>query len=314
MIHTMEILIENVRPYELWSYIEDLKKCKSYCFQTEYKGINIKYYMTSRTLILVVDVLDIMQKDKVCVSDFTEFKIKMEQIVYELIGRKNAKLKCNRCDYFVDLYYSDEILNIVKEDLLHKHLHQFKYMSMKQIYSSSLAVRTKYGKTNISLYDKEKERIDRFDFVGAQKYKGCFRIELQTKKRAIKKAVEQNIMSQNIEDWWSKKAFLLNFGVIMLGYLYNADYWQISYARQKIRNSELKDIYKSRLCIFITKANAVGLSNIKKYYSPSTVTRYINQLIEIGINPICIEDNRNIVCIQSIFSRCMEIAKKEYFK
>ena len=85
MIHTMEILIENVRPYELWSYIEDLKKCKSYCFQTEYKGINLKYYMTSLTLILVVDVLDIMQKDKVCVSDFTEFKIKLEQIVYELI-------------------------------------------------------------------------------------------------------------------------------------------------------------------------------------------------------------------------------------
>lgn len=257
MIHTMELLVSNVRPYELFSFTDDLKRCRSNCFQAEYKGIGIKYYMSSLTLVLVVNVLDIMQKDLVCVSDLAEFKRRIEQIVYELIRRKNVTLKVNRVDYFCDLHFNDNELFVLENDLLYKHKHGYKYMKVRKIYKSSISVRTTYGRLNASLYVKAQERLDNNDFEGAKKYKGIFRIELQVKKRAIKQLLKQDGISQDIENYFSKWAFFNFFGKIYRNYLYAGTNWRLDKAHELVHISDYKEFIKTRLCIFLTKINKV---------------------------------------------------------
>lgn len=315
MIHTIELILENVMPFEFFkNFYEDLKKCNSCCHKATYKGIELKYYIPSRVLVLVVNVLDIMHKDMVCVSDLAEFKRRIEQIAYELIKRKNIELKVNRIDYFVDLYFEKNELDIVKMDLLKKFLHKYKYMSVKHIYSTSLAVRTRYGMRNLNLYQKERERLEKGDLEGAKKYKGIFRIELQLKKRAIKNSLIQNGISQDIENFWSKSAFIENFIEIFKNYLYTGTFYRVDKAREIISNSDFKDIIKTRLCIFITQVNKVGMNKIKKFYAPATIKKYIKKLSSIDVNPICFNENKNIECIESMMKRCIEIAKKDYFK
>lgn len=257
MIHTMELLVSNVRPFELFSYTDDLKKCRSNCFKAEYKGIGIKYYMTSLSLILIVNVLDIMQKDLICVGDLAEFKRRIQRIVYELIRRKNVTLKVNRVDYFCDLHFDDNELFILENDLLYKHKHGYKYMKVRKIYKTSLAVKTRYGKMNISMYNKAQERLDNDDFEGAKKYKGIFRIELQVKKRAIKQLLKQDGISQDIENYFSKWAFLNFFGEIYRNYLHVGINWRLDFAHELVHKSDYKEFVKTRLCIFLTKVNQV---------------------------------------------------------
>lgn len=151
MIHTMELMIEQVKPYEIFSNVGDLKQCSSICFQGKYKGINIKYYMTSYTLILGVNVLDIMEKDFVCVSDLTEFKKRIQKLAFEIIGRNDIDFKVNRIDYFVNLPFTTEELDILEKDLLYKHLYRYKYMSVKTIYRTSICPNTKYRTTVVEL-------------------------------------------------------------------------------------------------------------------------------------------------------------------
>lgn len=314
MLHTVEILIKNVTPFELYSKFNNLKKCKSNCYSGTYKNISFKYYFNSSVLLLKINVLELMKTDKVCISDLTEFKKKCQQIVYEMINRKYAALNVNRIDYFIDLHLTEKEIEILENDLLYKHLHKYKYMSIKNIYKHSLAVRTRYGQRNLSVYNKGKERLDNGDITGFEKYNNVYRIESQIKKRLLKKEIKVNGISQDIENWWCKSACIENYIELFQHYLYFGDYWRIDKARQLIHNSNLKEIKKNRLCIFLTKINKVGMSEIKNYYSYKTIKDYIKLLDSLNINPLTINIDSEITYMKSIFKRIKYVAEKEYFK
>lgn len=57
---------------------------------------------------------------------------------------------------------------------------------------------------------------------------------------------------------------------------------------------------------------------LKSFTLQELLYGYIDKLEKIDINPICISidvgNDKGVVCIESMFKRCMEIAEKDYFK
>lgn len=174
----------------------------------------------------------------------------------------------------------------------------------------------------MNLYDKQQERLDKGDFEGAIKYKNTFRIESQIKKRKIKKYLKQDGVSQDLDNYWNKLAFVENHLELFENYLYKGNYYRLDKAKQIIKNdTDLKDFIQSRLCLFLTRVNKFGMNNIYKYCSKQTIKNYIEILNNIkcpdgsiGVNPITIGNDKNVTCIKSMFLRCKEISEKNYFK
>lgn len=167
---------------------------------------------------------------------------------------------------------------------------------------------------NISVYLKEIERLDKRDIEGAKKYKGILRVECQIKKKLIKKELRVNGISQDVDNWFSENAFICNYLKLLKNLLYEGDYYRIDKARNIVHVSDVSDVMKNRLSIFLTRVNKLGLNGIKKQYSATTVKKYIEVLEKMGVIPICFDSKNDIECINGVYERCKKVAEQEYFR
>lgn len=312
MIHTtnfviMCVLIKNI-PY---FYQKFKKYSDKNCYYYEYKNCCFQYYLTSCCLCICTNTHKILGKTTITESDLQEFISKLKSIIEEVITIRDYDLNLTRIDYMVDIKSSsnEEKKEIVT--ILHKYSSNYKRMTQKQKYETSCHLSTK--SSNLNFYDKEQQMLDVFGYAGKE-YKNIVRLELQIKAPKIKRLCRKKEVPRDIKNYFTKEAMEEYYFKFLRPYFYQYDYIKISNAIDIIRKSSYTQTIKLNLIKFLKVVDMVGMTNTKKYFCYNAVTKYLDLLNKLELNPICLSDSSKFDRITNLLDQAKEVAQKNYFK
>lgn len=262
-----------------------------------YHNVRFTYTILYSTIIIKANAHQILNKMDVLLSDRDIYISKVQDIVDKVLGVNISELDLHRFDPCVDLKFSNKEMN-VRLSLLPYYKNKYKYMTQKQSYPRSKHLTSKYGETNINIYDRytcEKNKylnknnidinniLDLGEYVSElenqeillDKYKGIFRIEVQNKKALIKNesdklaskkdktAIDMFRLDKDLYGYWNKESMKEFYFDLLKDYLYVGIHYKLKIAYSIIDNKG-KDSYKTKLKDFLFYVNRYGITNVIK--------------------------------------------------
>lgn len=304
MIHTIEFFmfvpVYQMDPRKFKQYDKE-NKCHHYS-----KGVNFSYDFKHWTLTVKTTVEAVIGRTNVTINDYQEYADKLTKIVSEVVERDVhiEELQLSRIDYKVDIPLTDDEMKIFKQ-IKDKHYTNYKYMSQKVQYDTSVHLSNKNGQYNLNSYDKYEESKD-------MKYWNIWRIEVQVKKAKLRKNLINYGISRVLSNYWD--SFDENYFELLKDYYFSGDYYRLDVARDLIKRSNYSKTIKDNLCKFITRINRYGMTGVKgKYYNYITMKKYCELLDNIGVNPVTIDISSDVTYMENILKKCKRIVEEKYF-
>ena len=304
MIHTIEFFmfvpVYQMDPRKFKQYDKE-NKCHHYS-----KGVNFSYDFKHWTLTVKTTVEAVIGRTNVTINDYQEYADKLTKIVSEVVERDVhiEELQLSRIDYKVDIPLTDDEMKIFKQ-IKDKHYTNYKYMSQKVQYDTSVHLSNKNGQYNLNSYDKYEESKD-------MKYWNIWRIEVQVKKAKLRKNLINYGISRGLSNYWD--SFDENYFELLKDYYFLGDYYRLDVARDLIKRSNYSKTIKDNLCKFITRINRYGMTGVKeKYSSYPVMKKYCKLLDDIGVNPVTIDIGSDVTYMENMLKKAKRIVEEKYF-
>ena len=148
------------------------------CYVFKYNGATFKFNRSNKTILIYARPHKILNKRDITLGDFEEYKTRLNEILIKIFNNSNIKIYLDRIDYCVDIPLT-EVEAKMYIRLLNFNKIRYRYMKQKQLYETSVYIKTQRGKTNLNIYIREPKTKSESD-------KGILRIEVQGKKEFIK--------------------------------------------------------------------------------------------------------------------------------
>lgn len=92
-------------------------------------------------------------------------------------------------------------------------------------------------------------------------------------------------------------------------------YYKLSIAQDMVNNNDkLSFTMKKNINKFLRAVELVGMERIYSYFNKSTITKYCDLLVSMGINPICLKDSAKVDSLDNLFVLAKDKAKRDYLK
>ena len=306
MFDTIELYIHISRQFVDLSNFVPIGYMEGHCY---INGINYVYNYRNLTLKIKVTTYKVLGKLYSTLSDYDEFingVVRLFNVVVKdkTISKKQIFIK--RIDMKVDCKLTDMELILFKQ-IKDKHYSNYKYMSKKQDYETSVHLNNSNGQYNFNSYDKY-EQSKNMDFWN------IWRIEVQCKKSMLRKNYIRDGLINTLDNYWSIDGFNEYFFQFLTPYFNKGDYYRLDVARDLIRKSNYSKTIKNNLCKFVTRINRYGMTGVKgKYYNYVTMKKYCELLDNIGVNPVTIDIGSNPTYMENILKKAKKIVEEKYF-
>ena len=99
---------------EIYDYEDIVKPYRYYDFGYvfNYKNVSFKYSIRFKYLLVITHVAEILEKDVVTLSDKSEYKNRVLNVLKEILKGKKFSIELHRIDYKVDIkMYSQQMLD-----------------------------------------------------------------------------------------------------------------------------------------------------------------------------------------------------------
>ncbi len=174
-------------------------------------------------------------------------------------------------------------------------------LAKQSIYES---IKIKYPKSlqNINISDLEKEIIEielMLEELGNSKERKEYIADIET---TIDNNRDKLLLNKNLCAYWNKESMQKYYFDFLKDFLYTEKYYKLKKAKQMIKHeSSFSGSDKIKLQEFITAVNQYGITNVTKNSNKSeypkwcgaTVTKYMNDLEELGINVVALDSTNN---------------------
>ena len=305
---------------EIYDYEDIVKPYRYYDFGYvfNYKNASFKYSIRFKYLLVITHVAEILEKDVVTLSDKSEYKNRVLNVLKEILKGKKFSIELHRIDYKVDIkMYSQQMLDeYIKQ--LNKHNSRFHYMKKRYIYGSSIYLTTKTGQLTFNFYDKYKEQLERKGKYN-EKFKYVLRLEIQNRPAKLKAQLKRNNKDKTLDNYYCKEGMEENYFDLLSKYLYEGgDYYRIGKAKRIINSSRNSSKnWKKKLKKFleaVDKNGTVQVTYKNKYCCEDTGKVYIEKLNKLGINPITLDNISSYNKLDNLVKIARDIAKNQYYK
>ena len=110
------------------------------------------------------------------------------------------------------------------------------------------------------------------------------------------------LLNKDLYAYWNKESMQTYYFDFLKDFLYTGKYYKLKKAKQIIKHEpSFSDVEKTRLQEFITAVNQYGITNVTKNSNKSeypkwcgaTVTKYMQDLEELGINVVALDSTNN---------------------
>lgn len=195
------------------------------------------------------------------------------------------------------------ILNYKNLDIRGQKLRELEERTRKDIalYKDVIRLEISIRKNNLKYYYKES-------------------IKKLLKAKKLGKSKEEidsiKIESRTIDNYWNKESMCKQFFKEIKQYYYTGDYYKLSIAVTKIKESDkYTNFMKDKLILFICRIKCVGIDRVKRIglYSKGTIRNYIKMLSDLGINPITIDEDSKYDMLGSLYTLAIKQAQENYF-
>ena len=282
-----------------------------------YKNIEFKFKPTLGRFEIVTNTHKVLGKRDTSLSDKKEYITKVNEAVNDIFGKLNVVLVLDYIEFYVDVYVGAAIPAYIK--MLKGHKSAYRYIKKVKDYETSHRLGTRYSQYSFIFYD-------RFAKTGEEEDRGVLRLEVQVKKRKLKKEMQGkkekksrlrlHRVNRKIESYWKKDRMEELFFDFLKGYLYEGDYYDKKKINQVINNSNMSDNWKKKLKSFTLMIQRYGLNGVvkRKKCCADTVNTYIQILQELGINPMPIPKGSNYKHLENLLPMARRVAEEKYFK
>ena len=236
-----------------------------------------------------VDFIKLLDTSCIAEDDFEKVCLKISNYLEGIFKNdcKFEKLVLTRIDYRLDAIvpkeHRDILLNLYKKTI-DKHGHKEKNDS----FNTSLYFKSK--SMQLCIYDKETECKSKGRNI---KYyeKNVLRLEVRLLNRHLNYMKNSNGLTKCLQNYFSDSFFINYVSKSINQILFTGDYYKIDKARSIINNSSLKEKDKVFLIEFLICVSKNNITHAKKSYSGYHVRKALNNLSNLGINPILIPKN-----------------------
>lgn len=279
-------------------------------YHFKYKDIDFTFRPAITKVEVKTTTHKLLKKDDITLSDMKLYQDRLNQIVAEVFGGQDVKLKLVRLDYYVDIELPEKEKKLYL-NLYRFHNQNFGRMIRKKSYDTSVYRQTKKGQFNLNIYS-------RFECTRQGKDKNILRLELQMKKAKIQNELKKYGVTAEIDSYWSQNSMQEYYFDFLEPFFGKGPHRRMKDAKKIIEESDYSETYKEKLKKFLDDISAEiddrELIKSKKYSAP-TIRRYKQMLSNLSINTICVSRiTDKIEILANLLDIAREIAETKYFK
>lgn len=284
-----------------FSYIrENYKKLKQITYCAGYPPISVFYNYTYHYINVTLDPRIVLEHKPIA-DDYKaieQYCSKFIKTTLQIDDRYVKKVTLNRIDYNIDYKIKNDEEREIIYSLMKKCRNDL-YKVVKSFFKSAITYNPEDGWVEIITYDKEMEEIQRYsyeDIIVLNKdeleYVGVFRTEVRIKNaklnynKTVSLGLEKDLSNYLCEDmkemYWKKYAEKVWF---------TEDFYRLDKAIEVVKNSNLKDNMKKKLCALLRKINKYDYSQARSSYKcDDTFRNHIKIIRSLNVNPLTFEN------------------------
>ena len=250
----------------------------------------LKYSPNSIDKIFVnvsVDFILLLEKADILESDFSKVSDILSKFSFELLGEYDYNLlTLTKLEYRYDALISDEDKKIIFE-LCKKTFKKNGHYNKTTEFSTTAYFQAK--PISATLYDKEKERVDKHQQVKPYE-KGRLRYEVRLCSRhfSYMKYSKKWKMDRDLRNYFKEDMFKRYMEKYFNKFLFLENYHTYESAVNIIKYSGYRDATRKSLISFLDYVNKYGIENAKKRYKPNTYKNHIDKLKTLNIAPLLV--------------------------
>ena len=284
-----------------FSYIrENYKKLKQITYCAGYPPISVFYNYTYHYINVTLDPRIVLEHKPIA-DDYKaieQYCSKFIKNTLQIDDRYVKKVTLNRIDYNIDYKIKNDEEREIIYSLMKKCRNDL-YKVVKSFFKSAITYNPEEGWVEIITYDKEMEEIQRYsyeDIIVLNKdeleYVGVFRTEVRIKNAklnynktvslGLEKDLSNYLCEYMKEMYWKKYAEKVWF---------SEDFYRLDKAIEIVKNSNLKDNMKKKLCALLRKINKYDYSQARSSYKcDDTFRNHIKIIRSLNVNPLTFEN------------------------
>lgn len=284
-----------------FSYIrENYKKLKQITYCAGYPPISVFYNYTYHYINVTLDPRIVLEHKPIA-DDYKaieQYCSKFIKTTLQIDDRYVKKVTLNRIDYNIDYKIKNDEEREIIYSLMKKCRNDL-YKVVKSFFKSAITYNPEDGWVEIITYDKEMEEIQRYsyeDIIVLNKdeleYVGVFRTEVRIKNaklnynKTVSLGLEKDLSNYLCEDmkemYWKKYAEKVWF---------TEDFYRLDKAIEVVKNSNLKDNMKKKLCALLRKISKYDYSQARSSYKcDDTFRNHIKIIRSLNVNPLTFEN------------------------
>lgn len=293
-----------------FSYIrENYKKLQQITYSAGYPPISIYYNYTYHYINVTLDPRIVLEHKPIA-DDYKAIEQYCDAFIrntLQIDNRYVKKVSLNRIDYNIDYKIkNDEEREIIYS--LMKKCRKDLYKVVRSLFKSAITYNPEEGWVEIITYDKEMEEIQRYSYEDIivlsedeLEYVGVFRTEVRIKNAKLNYnktgslGLEKDLSNYLCEDmkkmYWEKYAEKVWF---------SEDFYRLDKALEIVKNSNLKDNMKKKLCALLRKINKYGYSQARSGYKcDDTFRNHIKAIRSLNVNPLTFENTFKLEKIEN---------------
>ncbi|WDQ33869.1 phage/plasmid replication protein [Paenibacillus marchantiae] len=268
-------------------------------------------------LFTTIDVVQLLRRGIVLENDLSTIQKALDAYLYFVLGENDKEFTLCRIDYRFDAVIADAAERQVVLDLLKKSIDRFGYKVKRNIYGTTLYYNSK--SIVICVYDKEAERQDKCKVI--KKYeKDVLRVEVRLLNRHLNYMKRHYRLDKKMGNYFNHDFWIKYMANNIMPIFHSGNFYTKAEAFKIIKRSGLKEQEKTKVRKFLTDVMKLGFDGIKSLkrkkpgcklkpaYSSYVIKENIKRLEALGINPLLVEKNDEV-----ILSRDMCIRNPFYF-
>jgi hypothetical protein len=338
-IHTIEFSYNRVSKADHEKLIDTLvpvkqnrtnSEVKIYEGNSGFNGIRYQYILINkygfrnRILKVIVNPKKVLSKQNLLPEDLELFLRRFSFYMMQEISLQTLSSELfSRIDYYIDFEFEPIIKDILLK-IYKKAPSNYKGLKKKNRYKSSVYYNSKSRQVNIySRYQKIinimlEENYINPDIVDvkneiepfiSQKEKNIIRYEVQIKRKKIMYYLKKDGTCPELINYWNEHDATYFFNDILKPIIQNGDYYNSYHARKRLIECYCNKKLVDKIVKFQNYLSNHGYDKAKIQFK--NYNKYINYLVDAGVNPYLIPNNTGITYLKNPL-RFLENANDAY--
>lgn len=273
-------------------------------FEGDFPGVTMSLSAMGKgqwKLSMFVDVVKLLDKPNLTEADYPNLEKRIKKILRHLFLHSNAYNDhvLQRIDYRYDVFINSDVIRQLLIDLYKKtarfHKRKCKVLGYKdKVTGEYIDYKTKVDHRNNSIkstvYLKNEERKAKgVEPESFEKY--IVRFEVQVKENHTYYQEQVGRHSRKLWEYMKDNLYREYFEEHIFSIFLKGNYYKLDEARKIIYASSLSLSYKVKLIDFLKKVSSHDVTTPLKSMTNKTLTRRLEMLQDLGINPINIPKN-----------------------